>query len=130
MFLFHRRSIFSEALNYILKVFFCLLHCLSFSPSSSFPFRGVSQMDDLCTTPPKKKKTMLHKKVAHRLCGHGLVLWTGGLPDGAGRQCVLRHVRLFVTLGTIAHLAPLFVCGVFQARIFEQVAISLSSGSS
>ena len=87
-------------------------------------------MDDLCTTPPKKKKTMLHKKVAHRLCGHGLVLWTGGLPDGAGRQCVLRHVRLFVTLGTIAHLAPLFVCGVFQARIFEQVAISLSSGSS
>ena len=69
MFLFHRHSIFSEALNYILKVFFCLLHCLSFSPSSSFPFRGVSQMDDLCT--PQKNDA------AQKSCPQALWAWAG-----------------------------------------------------
>ena len=103
-----------EALNYVLKVFFYLLHCLSFFPSCSFPLRGVSQMDDLCTP----QKTMLHKKVGHRIWGHGLVLWTGGLPDWTVRQCVLSHVRLSVTLWAVAHWAPLSV-GFFKQEYWS-----------
>ena len=39
------------------------------------------------------------------------------------------HVRLFVTLWTIAHQAPLSM-GALQARTLEWVAISSSKGSS
>ena len=42
---------------------------------------------------------------------------------------LLSHVQLFVTLRIVAHQAPLSI-GILQARALEQVAISLSRGSS
>ena len=45
------------------------------------------------------------------------------------RLCSLSHVRLFVTLWTVAHQAPLSM-GILQARILEEVASPFSRGSS
>ena len=49
----------------------------------------------------------------------GLSCWCAQSPS---------RVQLFVTPWTVAHQAPL-VCGIFQARILEWVAISFSRGS-
>ena len=42
---------------------------------------------------------------------------------------LLSHVRLFVTLWTVAYQAPVSM-GFFQARVLEWVASSFSNGSS
>ena len=52
--------------------------------------------------------------------------------EGRRRQLfyLLSRVSLFVTLGTVAHLALLPIGILVQARILEWVAISFSRGSS
>ena len=56
----------------------------------------------------------------------------GAVPDPEGyikctRAQLNSRVRLFATLWTVAHQAPL---SIFQARVLEWVAISFSRGSS
>ena len=80
------------------------------------------------STWPRDQIQDSHTGLSHQRMGLGQV-WDFKLETWKVKVKSLSHVRLFVTLWTVAHQAPPSM-GILQARILEWITISFSRGSS